>query len=147
MTDSRAYPDRPFLAASAAVIRDGKVLIVRRARPPARGVYTLPGGVVEAGETLVDAAKREVWEETGLDIAPLALAGFREVILRDGENAVSRHFVILSFAARWIAGEVRLNGELDDARWLDPAEIAGLSTTEGLSDLVAAAFARLHPAG
>jgi ADP-ribose pyrophosphatase YjhB (NUDIX family) len=147
MTDSRAYPDRPFLAASAAVIRDGKVLIVRRARPPARGVYTLPGGVVEVGETLVDAAKREVWEETGLDIAPLALAGFREVILRDGENAVSRHFVILSFAARWIAGEVRLNGELDDARWLDPAEIAGLSTTEGLSDLVAAAFARLHPAG
>jgi ADP-ribose pyrophosphatase YjhB (NUDIX family) len=147
MTDSRAYPDRPFLAASAAVIRDGKVLIVRRARPPARGVYTLPGGVVEAGETLADAAKREVWEETGLDIAPLALAGFREVILRDGENAVSRHFVILSFAARWIAGEVRLNGELDDARWLDPAEIAGLSTTEGLSDLVAAAFARLHPAG
>lgn len=147
MTDSRAYPDRPFLAASAAIIRDGKVLIVRRARPPARGVYTLPGGVVEAGETLADAAKREVWEETGLDIAPLALAGFREVILRDGENAVSRHFVILSFAARWIAGEVRLNGELDDARWLDPAEIAGLSTTEGLSELVAAAFARLHPAG
>lgn len=147
MTDSRTYPDRPFLAVSAAVIRDGKVLIVRRARPPARGVYTLPGGVVEAGETLAEAAKREVWEETGLDVAPLAPAGFREVILRDGENAVSRHFVILSFAARWIAGEVRLNGELDDARWLDPAEIAGLSTTEGLSELVAAAFARLHPRG
>jgi ADP-ribose pyrophosphatase YjhB (NUDIX family) len=147
MTDSRVYPDRPFLAASAAVIRDGKVLIVRRARPPARGVYTLPGGVVEAGETLAEAAKREVREETGLDVAPLALAGFREVILRDAENAVSRHFVILSFAARWIAGEVRLNGELDDARWLDPAEIAGLSTTEGLSEIVAAAFARLHPEG
>jgi ADP-ribose pyrophosphatase YjhB (NUDIX family) len=147
MTDSRAYPDRPFLAASAAVIRDSKVLIVRRARPPARGVYTLPGGVVETGETLAEAAKREVREETGLDVAPLALAGFREVILRDDGNAVSRHFVILSFAARWVAGEVRLNGELDDARWLDPAEIAGLSTTEGLSEIVAAAFARLHPPG
>jgi ADP-ribose pyrophosphatase YjhB (NUDIX family) len=144
VTDPRAYPDRPFIAASAAIIRDGKVLIVRRARNPASGVYTLPGGVVETGETLVDAVAREVREETGLDVAPVALAGYREVILRDGDSRVSRHFVILSFAARWIAGEVSLNEELDDARWLHPTEIAGLKTTEGLEELVAAAFARLE---
>ena len=147
MTDSRAYPDRPHLAASAAIIRDGRVLIVRRARKPANGVYTLPGGVVEAGETLAEAVTREVREETGLEIEPVALAGFREGILRDGGNQVSRHFVILSFAARWISGDTELNDELDDARWLRPAEIEGLKTTEGLAEIVTAAFERLGEAG
>lgn len=147
MTDSRAYPDRPILAVSAAVIRDGHVLIVRRAGNPGNGVYTLPGGVVKAGETLIEAAVREVREETGIEIAPVALAGFREVILRDGDNRVSRHFVVLSFAARWVSGEVRLNHELDDARWLRPAELADLKTTEGLGEIVAAAFERMEAEG
>jgi 8-oxo-dGTP diphosphatase len=146
MTDSRAHPDRPILAVSAAVIRDGRVLIVRRARHPGNGVYTLPGGAVEAGETLIAAAAREVREETGIEIAPVALAGFREVILRDGDNKVSRHFVVLAFAARWVSGEVRLNHELDDARWLRPAELEGLKTTEGLAEIVAAAFERMERA-
>jgi 8-oxo-dGTP diphosphatase len=144
MTDSRAHPDRPILAVSAAVIRDGRVLIVRRARHPGNGVYTLPGGAVEAGETLIAAAAREVREETGIEIAPVALAGFREVILRDGDNKVSRHFVVLAFAARWVSGEVRLNHELDDARWLRPAELEGLKTTEGLAEIVAAAFGQME---
>jgi 8-oxo-dGTP diphosphatase len=146
MTDSRAYPEKPILAASAAIVRDGRVLIVRRARNPASGVYTLPGGAVEAGETLVEAVTREVREETGLEIAPVALAGFRETIMRDGDNRVSRHFVILSFAARWVSGEVSLNHELDEARWLLPAEIEGLKTTEGLAEIVAAALERLGEA-
>jgi 8-oxo-dGTP diphosphatase len=146
MTDSRAYPEKPILAASAAIVRDGRVLIVRRARNPASGVYTLPGGAVEADETLVEAVTREVREETGLEIAPVALAGFRETIMRDGDNRVSRHFVILSFAARWVSGEVSLNHELDEARWLLPAEIEGLKTTEGLAEIVAAALERLGEA-
>ena len=65
-TEARTYPTRPFLAVSAAIFRDGRVLIVRRAQPPAHGLYTLPGGVVELGETLVEAVMREIREETGL---------------------------------------------------------------------------------
>ena len=141
MAEGRSYPSRPYLAGSAAIIRDGKVLIVRRARPPARGVFTLPGGGVEAGETLHEAVIREVLEETGLVIAPIALAGHREVIARDGDGKVERHFVILPFAARWISGEVALNEELAEAHWLVPAELAGLTTTEGLAEIVQAAFA------
>ena len=70
---------------------------------------------------------------------PIALAGYRQAIARDGEGRVERHFVILPFAARWIAGEVLLNEELAEARWLNPAELSGLKTTEGLAQIVVAA--------
>ena len=139
MADERTYPKRPFLAVSAAIIRNDKVLLVRRARQPALNLYTLPGGTVEAGETLTDAVTREVHEETALDIEPVAFAGHREVIVRDDQGRVERHFVILSFAARWRGGEPVLNEELDDARWVDPAELAGYRTTDGLAEIVAAA--------
>jgi ADP-ribose pyrophosphatase YjhB (NUDIX family) len=139
LNDVRTYPTRPFLAVSAAIFRDGKVLVVRRARKPALNLYTMPGGVVEAGETLAEAAAREVREETALEIEVLALAGHREAVMRDAQGRVERHFVIMCFAARWISGEPALNEELDDARWLAPSEIAGLRTTDGLAEIVASA--------
>jgi ADP-ribose pyrophosphatase YjhB (NUDIX family) len=143
MPDERTYPQRPYLAVSAAIIRDGKVLVVRRARQPALGIFTLPGGGVETGETLMQAVTREVREETSMDIEPVALAGHREAIVRDAQGRVERHFVILCFAARWLSGEPALNEELDDARWLAPAALSSLRTTEGLAEIVAAAIERL----
>lgn len=136
---ARTYPARPYLAVSAAIFREGRVLIVRRARPPANGLYTLPGGGVELGETLEEAVLREVREETGLTIAPIALAGYRQAIARDDAGRVERHFVILPFAARWVSGEIVLNEELAEAHWLCPAELPALTTTEGLTQIVAAA--------
>jgi 8-oxo-dGTP diphosphatase len=146
VADARSYPDRPFLAVSAAIVRAGQVLLVRRAREPAQGLFSLPGGVVEIGETLVEAVIREVREETSLTIAPVALAGLRETIGRDPDGRVERHFVILPFAARWLAGEPVLNGELSEARWSHPQELAGLPTTPGLGDIVATALQRLQEA-
>jgi 8-oxo-dGTP diphosphatase len=143
VAERRTYPATPILAVSAAIIRNGKVLIVRRARPPAGGLYTLPGGGVEVGETLIEAVVREVREETALAIEPVALAGYREAITRDGEGRIERHFVILPFAARWIAGEPMRNDELSEAMWLDPSEIAGLNTTAGLAEIIANAVALL----
>jgi 8-oxo-dGTP diphosphatase len=127
---------KPELAVSAAIFRDGKVLLVRRAGPPAKGLWTLPGGRVEVGERLVDAVTREVMEETGLTIDVIGLAGYRESILPDAVGDRGRHFVILPFAARWIAGEVTLNDELDDSRWTAVEAITGLPTTEGLLDIL-----------
>src|ERR1700730_1556956 len=121
--NARTYPTRPYLAVSAAIFRDGRVLIVRRARPPAHGLYTLPGGGVELGETLEKAVIREVREETALQIEPVELVGFRQAIARDADGRVERHFVILPFAARWIAGEISLNEELAEAHWLEPAAL------------------------
>jgi 8-oxo-dGTP diphosphatase len=145
-SDPRAYPDRPYLAVSAAIIRDGRVLVARRARGPALGVWTMPGGVVEAGETLTEALVREIEEETALTIEPVTLAGHREVVVRDDNKKVSRHFVILCFASRLVGGELKLNEELAEARWLRPEELGGLNTTEGLGEIVAAAFERMTAA-
>ncbi len=146
MADARSYPERPFLAVSAAIVRAGQVLVVRRARAPADGLFSLPGGVVEIGETLVQAVIREVAEETALTIEPVGLVGYREAIARDRDDRVERHFVILPFAARWLAGEPVLNEELSQARWVAPAELAGLPTTPGLAEIVASAFALLSKA-
>jgi len=139
VADERTYPQRPFLAVSAAIFRNGKVLVVRRARKPALNLYTLPGGAVEAGETLVEAAIREVREETSLSIEPVALAGHREIIARDDKGKVERHFVILCFASRWLAGEPVLSDELDDSRWVDPSELGNYRTTDGLAEIVTTA--------
>jgi ADP-ribose pyrophosphatase YjhB (NUDIX family) len=139
----RNYPDRPYAAVSAAIMRDHRVLIVRRATPAMQGIFTLPGGVVEVGETLHEAVVREIREETGLVIEPVAFAGYREVITRDDEGRIERHFIILAFAARWLSGEPKLNHELAEARWVRPDEIAPSRTTEGLRDIVAAAFERM----
>jgi len=143
VSDPRAYPSRPFLAVSAAVIRDGKVLIVRRGSGVATGIYTFPGGVVETGESLTEAVAREVLEETAITIAPEALLGYREMVARDDDGQVSRHFVILCFAARWLAGEPSPQlSEVSEAAFRHPSELAGLKTTDGLHELIAEALAR-----
>jgi ADP-ribose pyrophosphatase YjhB (NUDIX family) len=137
--DPRAYPQRPFLAVSAAIFRQGLVLLVKRARAPATGVYTLPGGMVELGETLHQAVMREILEETSITIDPIAIAGHRDVVVPDASGRILRHFVVVPFAARWIAGEFAPSEELAEGFWVNPREIAGLKTTDGLPDIVARA--------
>src|SRR5476651_2366945 len=110
-------PSHPQLAVSAAIFRDDKILLVRRARAPANGLYSLPGGRVEFGEALHAALHREIDEETALEIEIIGLAGWREVV--PGTTG-GGHYLIMSFAARWAAGEPVLNDELDDFRWLAP---------------------------
>jgi ADP-ribose pyrophosphatase YjhB (NUDIX family) len=133
--DSPAPPARPQLAVSAAIFRDGKVLLVRRSRSPGKGFYSFPGGRVEFGESLHTALHREVDEETGLRIEILELAGWREVL----PGAGGGHYLIMSFAARWTAREPVLNDEHDDFRWVDPDALGDLKLTGGLLEVIAAA--------
>jgi 8-oxo-dGTP diphosphatase len=128
-------PSYPQLAVSAAIFRDDKVLLVRRAKSPANGLYSLPGGRVEFGESLHTALHREVDEETGLRIEIAGLAGWREVLPGTGRG----HYLIMSFAARWIGQEPRLNSEHDDFKWLTPNRLGDLRVTVGLQEVIDAA--------
>jgi ADP-ribose pyrophosphatase YjhB (NUDIX family) len=128
---------RPQLAVSAVIFRDGKVLLVRRARSPGKGFYSLPGGRVEYGESLHMALTREVDEETGLKIEILGLAGWREVL--PDSSATGGHYVIMSFAACWVGREPVLNEEHDDFKWLQPGHFGDLKLTDGLLEVVEAA--------
>lgn len=126
-------PERPQLAVSAAIFRDGKVLLVRRARSPGKGFHSLPGGRVEFGESLHEALVREVREETALTIDIVGLAEWREVLpARPGRG----HYVIMSFAARWVAGEPVLNDELDAFHWVTPELPSDLRLTDGLQTVI-----------
>jgi ADP-ribose pyrophosphatase YjhB (NUDIX family) len=129
-------PSRPQLAVSGAIFRDGKILLVRRARSPGKGFYSLPGGRVEFGESLHTALHREVDEETGLRIEILDLAGWREVL--PGASG-GGHYLIMSFAARWTAREPVLNDEHDDFKWLAPDALGDLKVTGGLQEVIEAA--------
>jgi 8-oxo-dGTP diphosphatase len=140
--DSPAPISRPQLAVSGAIFRDGKVLLVRRSRSPAKGFYSFPGGRVEFGESLHAALHREVDEETGLRIEILDLAGWREVLPGNGGGG---HYLIMSFAARWIAQEPVLNDEHDDFRWADPDALGDLKLTGGLLEVIAAARRLIQP--
>ncbi|MFZ0602258.1 MAG: NUDIX domain-containing protein [Roseiarcus sp.] len=118
--NDRLFPLRPILAVSAAVFRQGRVLIVRRARAPLVGHFSLPGGGVEVGETLAEAVARELMEEVGVKAEIIAFNRHVEAIIPEGER-IRAHFVIASFVARWTSGEPRLSDEVDAVDWIDPA--------------------------
>lgn len=123
----------PTLAASAACFRGGKVLIAKRIKP---SLWSLPGGRLEPGETLAEAAVRELLEETGVTAEVVGLAGQTEVIRKDRNGAVVARFRVHAFAARWVAGEAAPGPEAADVAWVDPEEITAYDATEGLLPIV-----------
>ena len=136
--NDRLFPARPILAVSAAVFRQGRALIVRRARAPLIGHFSLPGGVVEVGETLVAAIARELMEEVSVEAEIIAFNRHVEAIVHEG-NRIRTHFVIASFVAHWIRGEPRLSDEVDAVDWIDPAAKLPSPTTPELSEVLASA--------
>jgi len=136
--DEREIPSRPILAVSAAVFREGRVLLVRRARAPLIGHFSLPGGVVEVGETLAQAVARELMEEVGVAAEIVAFNRHLEAIAREGER-IRTHYVIASFVARWISGEPRFSDEVDRVEWVDATAPLPSPTTPGLAEVLVSA--------
>jgi 8-oxo-dGTP diphosphatase len=135
---------RPVLAASIAVFRDGKVLLATRTKPPADKLWSLPGGKVEAGETLEEAALRELDEEVGVKARLLGFNRHVEIVGRNEAGLVTHHFVVASFVGLWLSGEAMPGPEAGDVMWADPLRIGGLPTTRELGDVVRNAHARLQ---
>jgi ADP-ribose pyrophosphatase YjhB (NUDIX family) len=108
------------------LFRGEDVLLVRRGHPPSAGVWSIPGGTQELGETAEDAARRELREETGLTAGPLTFTATVDIITRDPEGRVRFHYTVLDYAARWTGGEPVAGDDADDARFFTPAELTAL---------------------
>jgi ADP-ribose pyrophosphatase YjhB (NUDIX family) len=115
----------PRLGVSACVWREGRVLLVQRSQPPLTGVWSLPGGHVEPGETLAEAAAREVREESGIEIRIAQLAGLYDLIRRKDDGTLALHYVIACYTAHWISGEARAASDALSAEWADPRQLSG----------------------
>jgi 8-oxo-dGTP diphosphatase len=138
--EERLFPTRPFLAASVAVLRGHRVLVAARGRGAMAGRYSLPGGLVEPGETLAEAALRELREEVGVKAEIIGFLDHAEVIERDEDARVRHHFVVCAHAARWLGGEPQASAEAPDVRWVAEGELARLPTTPGLDRILRKAF-------
>ncbi|MEJ0093083.1 MAG: NUDIX domain-containing protein [Methylocella sp.] len=138
---ARLYPPSPLLAVSLAVFRAGKVLLATRTRPPFVGAFSLPGGLVEVGETLSEAALRELREEVQVEARIIQFNRHVESIERDEAGRIKRHYVIASFVGEWIAGEGAEGPEAGAIIWAEPSRLAELHCTPHTGDVVAAAAA------
>ena len=121
-----AYPEHPRAAVGAVVFKDDKVLLVRRGRPPARGQWAIPGGNIKLGETLQQAAEREILEETGVVIRAGDPIYTFDAVVHDEDGAIQFHYIIVDLAADYIDGNPRPGDDADDVRWLDAEALESL---------------------
>lgn len=129
----------PRAAVSTAVFRGNSVLLVERGKAPLRGLWSLPGGHIEPGEALIDAARRELMEETGVCADILGLVDVLDVIRRDHDGRIAAHYVIAVHYARWVSGEPRAASDSRDARFVPVAEIGDYPLTDGAAPIIHAA--------
>ena len=113
----REYPSRPFVGIGIVVIKGGQVLLCRRGKPPNIGSWTLPGGAQDLGETCIEAARRELAEETGLTVGDLHFVAHVDIVRRDADQRVRFHYTILDFTARWQAGEPVAGSDVSHVEW------------------------------
>ena len=123
----RDYPDRPFLGVGAVIVHDKRVLLVRRANPPLQGEWSIPGGLVETGETAQEAVVREVREETCLNIQPTQLIEVFERILKDEHSRVQYHYVLLDYRCTVVGGNAQAASDVSELRWTKLEELESLS--------------------
>ncbi len=119
----REYPQQPNVGVGVIIVQDGKVLVVQRGREPAAGTWAFPGGRLELGETLAEAAVREAREETGLEIEPGEVAAVAEFIDRDEDGRVRWHYVIIDLLATPVGGTLRPGDDSLDVRWIGLEDI------------------------
>ncbi len=126
---AREFPDRPVVGVGGVVVQDGRALIVKRAHDPRKGEWSLPGGIVELGESLVDAVRREIKEETGLDVEVGEVVEVFDRVHRL-EDRIRYHFVIVDYVCRPIGGELRPGDDAEEVAWVAPHEIEQYGVNE-----------------
>jgi 8-oxo-dGTP diphosphatase len=136
----REFPEIPLVGVGAVIVEQGRVLLVKRARPPLQAQWSIPGGALEIGELVRDAVVREVREETGLAVEPGELLGVYDRIVRDGQQRVQYHYVLIDFLCRRVAGEPAAADDAAEVRWFTPEEIPALKLADDTLQVIGKGF-------
>jgi len=141
----REYPEQPLVGVGAIIIENSRVLLVKRAHPPLQAQWSIPGGVLELGELVREAAIREAREETGLTVEPGELLGVYDRVLRDPHGRVQYHYVLVDFFCRRVGGELHAADDAAEVRWFTREELPALNLAEDTLEVVHKGFARAVP--
>ena len=139
----REFPELPLVGVGSIIIENERVVLVKRAHPPIQGQWSIPGGVLEVGEMVREAAVREAREETGLIVEPGELLGVFDRILRDAEKRVQYHYVLIDFLCRRVGGELFAASDAAEVRWFSREELPALNLAEDTFEVIQKGFARL----
>lgn len=142
MADSRRYPTRPFLGVGALIFDGSRILLVERGKEPLKGYWSLPGGVLETGESLREGMRREVREETGLEVDPYEIAEVFERIMPDAEGRIEYHYVLIDYLCRIESGTLAPADDVSATQWVDVARLGELHLTAGTKDVIERVYAR-----
>jgi len=143
MVIRREFPELPLVGVGAIIIEGDRVLLVKRAHPPIQGQWSIPGGVLEVGEMVREAAVREAREETGLVVEPGELLGVYDRILRDPEQRVQYHYVLIDFLCRPVGGELLAASDAAEVRWFKREELLPLQLAEDTLEVIGKGFEKL----
>ena len=138
--DDRRYPKRPLIGVGALIFQRGRILMAQRGKEPLKGWWSLPGGALELGERLADGVKREVREETGLEIRPLGVLEIFERIMRDARGAPEYHYVLIDYICRIVSGELRAGDDVCAVEWVRQRDLSKLQITEGTLAVIEKGF-------
>lgn len=138
----REYPDNPLVGVGAVIVEGDRVLLIRRGQPPLLGEWSLPGGVLECGETLREAVAREAREETGLLVETGEMLGVYERVIRDDVKRVRYHYVLIDFLCRAVGGDLNAGSDAADVRWFAREELPALNLAYDANDVVRKGLAR-----
>ena len=144
INDDRRYPTRPFLGVGALIFEDSKILLVERAKEPLKGYWSLPGGILETGEKLEAGIRREVREETGLEIEPLSIFEIFERIMPDAGGRPEYHYVLIDYVCRPTGGQLQAASDVSRAVWVAKENLGEYRLTEGTLEVIERAFAKLQ---
>jgi ADP-ribose pyrophosphatase YjhB (NUDIX family) len=140
LIDDRRYPKHPIIGVGAILLKRDRVLMAQRGKEPLKGCWSLPGGALETGETLANAVRREVREETGLDIRPLGVLGIFERLMRDASGAPEYHYVLIDYMCRIVGGTLAPGDDVCAVEWVRRRDLAGIEITEGTLAVIEKAF-------